>query len=268
MALACVSHDATPDHQRGVARRPARIGLDEEALRCGISPPVDPQELARATLGLVCPSQLRCGCSGEHAGMLAACKHLGYRLDDYVERVHPWQRRILEIVASALRLDRDEVLLGTDGCGIPTFGAPIRTFAAAYAKLATPARAPAGAGRELAPSLDRLRAAMLAHPAMVGGDGALDTDIVRLSEERIAAKLGAEALLCLAVPERGLGVAIADESGSSRGLGPAAVALLDRLGLADDGLRSALRERHAGPVRSFKSAPVGEIRPALRLTPT
>ena len=138
LALSCSSHDATPDHQRGVARMLEKIGLHDEDLRCGISPPVDEQELARSVLGLVWPSQIQCECSGEHAGMLAACQQLGYPLDTYVERDHPLQRRILEIIATVLGMPEDEVILGTDGCSIPTFAAPIRRFAAAYAILACP----------------------------------------------------------------------------------------------------------------------------------
>ena len=80
LALSCSSHDSTPDHQRGVARMLEKIGLHEQDLRCGISPIADEQEQARSVLGLVWPSQLQCECSGEHAGMLAACKQLGYPL--------------------------------------------------------------------------------------------------------------------------------------------------------------------------------------------
>ena len=106
-----------------------------------------------------------------------------------------------------------------------------------------------------------------------GGDAALAARVfqanydalMRATEGRIVAKLGAEALLCLAVPERGLGVAIADESGSKRGLGPAAIAVFEQLGLADADVLAPLREHHAGAVTNFKGAPVGEIRPALEL---
>jgi L-asparaginase II len=265
LALACSSHDATPDHQRGVARMLEKIGLHEEDLRCGISPPVDEQELARSVLGLVWPSQVQCECSGEHAGMLAACEHLGYPLDSYVERDHPLQRRILQIIATVLGMDKDAVILGTDGCSIPTFAAPIRRFAIAYAKLATPRWTSLGNDATLVESVDRLRAAMLAYPVMVGNEGVLDTDIMRFSDGRVVAKLGAEGLLCLAVPERGLGIALASEDGMPRGLGPAAIATLDQLGLADDGMLCALRERHAGAVPSFKGEPVGTVRPALQL---
>lgn len=265
LALACASHDATPAHQRGVARMLAKIGLDEDALRCGVAPPPDPQEAARITLGLKAPSQLQCECSGEHAGMLAACLHLDYPLESYIEPDHPLQKRIREIVAQVLRVSEDDLVTGTDGCRIPTFAAPVQSFAMAYATLADPRQAPAKAGRELANPLDRLREAMTAHPVLVGGEATLDSDIMALSEGRIVAKLGAEGLLCLAVPERGLGIAIAADDGASRALGPAAVAVIEQLALAEPPVLDTLRERHIETVKTFGGEAVGEICPAFRL---
>jgi L-asparaginase II len=265
LALACASHDATPEHQRVVQRMLTRIGLDEDALQCGVSLPADQPEAARITLGLKAQSPVQCECSGEHAGMLAVCCQQGYPIDDYISVDHPLQRRIRAIVARVLRLKEDELILATDGCRIPTFGAPLRSFAVAYACLGAPDRVPDDAGDELAAPLDRLRKAMTTHPVMVGGECVLDSDIMRLSNGRIVAKLGAEGLLCMAVPERGLGVAIKDGDGNQRGLGPAAIAVLEQLDLADRGTLETLRERHGGKVETFAGEKAGEVRPAFRL---
>ena len=43
-----------------------------------------------------------------------------------------------DIVATALRMDEGNLVLATDGCSIPTFGAPVRAFAVAYATFAAP----------------------------------------------------------------------------------------------------------------------------------
>ena len=265
LALSCSSHDSTPEHQRGVARMLEKIGVHEDDLRCGISPIADEQEQARSILGLVWPSQLQCECSGEHAGLLAACKQLGYPLDTYVERDHPLQRRILEIVATVLGMDEDELILGTDGCSIPTFAAPLRRFAFAYATLACPQQSPLQNDAGLVEAIDRMREAMAAYPVMIGNEGVLDTEIMQATEGRIVAKLGAEGLLCLAVPERGWGIAIASDDGMPRGLGPAAISVLEQLELAEDRALCPLREQFAGAVPSFKGEPVGAVRPALKL---
>jgi L-asparaginase II len=106
---------------------------------------------------------------------------------------------------------------------------------------------------------------MTAHPILVGGEETLDSDIMALSEGRIVAKLGAEGLLCLAVPERGLGIAISAEDGSSRALGPAAVAVIEQLELAEPATVDTLRERHVETVKTFGGEAVGEMRPAFHL---
>ena len=197
--------------------------------------------------------------------MLAACKHLGYALDDYVALGHPLQRRILEIVATVLGMDQDEVILGTDGCSIPTFAAPLRRFAFAYATFANPRQSHITSDPQLVEAIDRLRAAMVAYPVMINHEGGLDTEIMRSTNGRVVAKLGAEGLLSLAVPERGLGIAIASDDGTQRGLGPAAISTLDQLGVADSEALRTLREQYAGAVPSFKGEPVGAVRTALQL---
>jgi L-asparaginase II len=164
-----------------------------------------------------------------------------------------------------LRLPEDDLVTGTDGCRIPTFAAPVRSFAVAYATLADPRQAPQGTGSELAKPLERLRQAMTAHPILIGGEETLDSDIMALSEGRIVAKLGAEGLLCLAVPERGLGIAIAADDGSSRALGPAAVAVIEQLELAQPAILDTLRERHVETVKTFAGEVVGAMRPAFQL---
>jgi L-asparaginase II len=186
-------------------------------------------------------------------------------LDTYVERDHPLQRRILQIIATVLGMAEEEVILGTDGCSIPTFAAPIRRFASAYATLAIPQQSPIKNDAALVEAIDRLRTAMLAYPVMVGNQGVLDTEIMQFTGGRIVAKLGAEGLLCLAAPERGLGIAISSDDGIQRGLGPAAIGAMEQLGLADEAALCALRERYAGAVPNFKGEPVGAVRPALQL---
>jgi hypothetical protein len=67
----------------------------------------------------------------------------------------------------------------------------------------------------------------------------------------VIAKLGAEGLLTLAVPDRRLGVAISDAGGSQRGLGPAAVAVLSSSGSPTPMRSRPIREKHSGAVTNF-----------------
>jgi L-asparaginase II len=265
LALACASHSATRRHQAVVAAMLRKAGLSECDLRCGFAPPLDKDEQARVTLGLEQPSLIQCECSGKHAGMLATCQHQGWPTEHYLDQDHPLQREIRTIMAAACGVPAEALAVATDGCGLPTYGAPLRSFAAAYAVLADPD----GARVDLSPlhrdALHRLRAAMTEHPELVSGEGEIDTTIMRATGGKVVAKLGAEGLLCLAIPDQRLGVAISDCSGSERGLGPGAAAVLKELDLIEEDTLSSLTQALCPLVRSFAGEPVGEVRPVLAL---
>lgn len=265
LALACASHNATERHQAIVSSMLEKAGFDESDLRCGFSPPFDKEENARITLGLKEETQIRCECSGKHAGMLAVCRHAGWRTEDYTDPDHPLQQEIRSIVAAALGLKASSLDIAIDGCTLPTFGAPIRNFASAFAVLADPERAKWHADATHRAALIRLREAFVLHPELVSGEGEIDTTIMRTTKGRVVAKLGAEGLLCMAIPAQGIGVAISDNGGSTRGLGPAAIAVLENLELEDEGILNTLRQQLCPPIQTFTGERVGETRPALKL---
>lgn len=265
VAICCASHNATAAQQALVSSILAKIGLPDEALHCGFSPPLDEEEAARVALGLKPKSPVEYECSGEHVGMLATCVHNGYPIDSYLDADHPLQRRIRAIIAAVTRTPEVEIALGTDGCGIPTFGGTLRGFATAYATLAAPEDAPEGAGRELAPSLIRLRTAMTSYPENIAGPGELDTDLMEVSGGAVAAKSGAEGLLCLAVPARGVGVAIRAMDGSRRAHHVIAARLLEDLGLISPAVIAVFFERQSPAVTNFLGETVGEIRTTFQL---
>jgi L-asparaginase II len=266
LALCCASHHGSPEHQRQVAAMLAKIGLSETDLQCGCPLTGDVEETSRILLGLVERTPLQCDCSGKHSGMLATIVHEGLSREDYLEPTHPLQQRILGIMAEVMRVPRENIAIGTDGCSLPTFGAPILAFATAFAALAAPERVPPGAGREHAAALDRLRAAMIAHPENVSAHGSFVTDLMAMSDGRIAAKTGAEGLLCLAVPERELGIAIRVADGTFRAHPAITVAALEQLDVLDAPTREAILERHSPELRNHNGRLVGEIRPAFHLT--
>lgn len=265
LALACASHSGQPHHQAEVTGMLEKLGLAPSALMCGTVVPYNDQEGARVLAGLSSRGPLCCDCSGKHSGMLATCVHEGLPLDSYLEPEHPLQRRILGIMAEVMRVPAASIALGTDGCSLPTFGAPMAAFARSWSTLADPDNAPAGQGREHGEALKRLRAAMMAAPENVAGSGEYVTDLMDIAGGTICAKSGAEGLICLAIPAEGLGVAIRVLDGSYR-MHPVLVAeTLRQLGLADAGMLAELERRHPSELRNHNKRHVGDLRAAFRL---
>lgn len=266
LALCCASHAGSAEHQRQVLTMLGKIGLTDADLQCGCSEPADALAAAAVTVGQCENTPLQCDCSGKHSGMLATIVLEGLTQADYLDPRHPLQQRILGIMSEVLRMPAASIVPGTDGCSLPTFGAPLRAFATAYAVLAAPERVPPGAGREHAAALDRLRSAMTAFPENVSGHGHLVADLMAMSEGRIAAKSGAEGLLCLAIPERALGIAIRVLDGSFRAHPVVTVAALEQLGILDAATRDAILARHSPELRNHNNRLIGEIRPAFQLS--
>jgi L-asparaginase II len=202
IAIASASHLARPEQLDAVRSLLAKAHAGEDEFECG--PAGQP------------PARIKHNCSGKHAGMLVTCRANGWRSEGYRLPGHRMQRACLEELADAAGVDADSIQTGTDGCGVVTFALPLRAMASAFARFAERD----GAARVVA--------AMRAHPELIRGPGAPDTELMRALDGWIA-KGGAEACFCAAGPD-GLGVALKSEDGASRALHPALAAFLERLG--------------------------------------
>ena len=198
LAIACASHEATVEQLAAVNALLTRSGSTAEELECGVER----------------RSKLAHNCSGKHAGMLLRAKRQGWPLPGYRLPAHPVQREAARIVADATRVAESDLPEAPDGCGVVTFALPLHRIAEAFARLAR---------RDISGS-ERVAAAMLARPDLVGGPTAADTAFMREVPGALA-KRGAEGLLCVGLSD-GTGVAVKVEDGANRAAGPAAARFL------------------------------------------
>ncbi len=228
-----------------------KAGLSESDLQNGAHPPLYAPAAAELARSGEEPEVIHGNCSGKHAGMLALCVHQGWETGSYRDPDHPLQRWILEIVARFCGLERDEILLGDDGCGVPAFGMPLKNLATGFARFATGENLP----DDLAGAAGKIRRVMRERPFMVAGTGRLDTAV--MSGTDLVSKSGAEAVFCAGSPE-GWGLALKISDGASRALRPAALAILARRGV--DVPNTPLSR----PVRDLHGAAVGGIVPLIQ----
>lgn len=253
IAVMCGSHNAEPVHIEAVRSLLARAGVEEEALQCPMSRPWDDESLAAD------PERRRINsdCSGKHAGMLAACRARGWPLDSYRDPEHPFQQEVLRGVLAAS--GEDHVRVGVDGCGVPVHGMRLRAMATIYARLARPERLGALQGHAR-----RAVGAMRAEPYMVAGRNRPDTAVM-LETSGVVAKGGAEGLMCAALLDRGLGLAVKTRDGAGRAGGPALIHALRSMDVLDGDAFSRL-DTFARPPVMGGGEPVGEITPLFELT--
>jgi L-asparaginase II len=221
IAIACASHMHRPEQLEPVQRLLTKADATEDDLECG------PE-----------PTRLEHNCSGKHAAMLLLCRLRGWETDGYRLASHPGQQELLSEVAAAAEVEPASMDTAVDGCGVVTYALTLERMAHAFSRLQ---------------SLDgglRAAEAMRAHPELIRGEGAPDTELMRLGAGWVA-KGGAEGLLCAA--RDGLGIALKVEDGAQRPLRTALAAFLSQLGFETGDLGDVAVENSRGEV-------VGELR--------
>src|SRR5205085_6807963 len=195
--------------------------------------------------------------------------HLGAPPETYDRAGGPVQQAILRAVSLLSGVAPEDMILGTDGCGVPVFGMPVRARAPRYARLAAP---PAEFDETTRRACRRLAAAMTAHPEMVGGTTErFDTEVMRAARGRVVSKIGAEGvytagvLACEEWP-RGLGLALKIEDGEDRrARSTIVIESLRQLGVLDENALEALAPYSSFPVKNHRGDSVGEIQPSFEL---
>ncbi len=221
VAIACASHLHRPEQLEAVRSLLARAGATEDDLECG------PE-----------PTRLEHNCSGKHAAMLLLCRERGWPFAGYRLESHPCQQLMRAEIATAADLEPNSLAAAIDGCGVVTHALTLERMAFAFSRL------------ETLDGGNRAAEAMRARPELIRGDGAADTELMRLGDGWVA-KGGAEGLLCAG--RSGLGIVLKVEDGAQRPLRSALGAFLARLGFEAGDLAMV-------PVENSRGEVVGELR--------
>jgi L-asparaginase II len=212
-AIGASSHSGTDEQVALVRELLAALGVREDELGCGRASPAHEATLAALLARGELPAPIHNDCSGKHAFQIAAARALGP--GDYRAVEHPLQARVADRIA---RVAGERAVLATDGCALPTFDLSLAAMARAYHAL----------GRAVDPRTERIRDAMIGRPDLVSGPGRIDLAVSGAARERCVAKIGARAVYAVALPDRGLGIAVKCASADEDALAAALPAVLDR----------------------------------------
>jgi L-asparaginase II len=261
VSVMCASHNGEDFHLQTVRGILQKIGLSEAALQCGPHLPGHaPTQRAMIQRGEE-PVPIHSNCSGKHTGMLTLCQIKGFPVESYLSPAHPVQQLILNTIAEVADMNRNEIGLSIDGCGVPTFALPIQKIGLLFARLAEPSRL----SPERQTALNRIREAMTAYPEYMSGSGRFCAAIMRQFPGSIVLKSGAAGAYGIGLSGRGLGIGLKIEDGLAEPRYATALAALKQLGvLPAEGL-DALWKQFCPPVRNFRNEIVGEIRSIFRL---
>lgn len=268
IALMCASHGGEPRHVRVATRLLSRGGFSERDLACGAHLPMDD----RSAHALLCrgekPTRLHNNCSGNHAGLLLACRLLGFPPAGYEKRAHPIQREIASRLSDFSGMPVSRIPTAVDGCSLPVFLLGLSALALAYARLTARRRSNESPEEREARAL--LVSSMVSSPSMVAGRGRFTTDLLKAGDGRWIGKEGAEGVYAMALAPRrpgdkSLGIAFKIEDGSARPRDAVALEVLRDLGRFPPSAQRRLAPYVSPVIRNARGAVVGRVEAAVRL---
>ena len=284
LAIMAGSHTGEDKHVRTLQAIFRRASVTQGLLACGAAgAPVDTRTASRLAREGETPGPVRHGCSGYHAASILMSVHAGWSLDDYADPKHKSQLAIRDTVAVLFGMKAEAMKMGMDDCGMVTYAMPLVEIARAYLLLADPDRSTRDPERAaMAPSLRRIRDAMLEAPDMVGGTyDDTDTELMRRRPHAIVSKSGSDGLRGIGMlagadvrgsGPAGMAIKIEDGDGAGRASKAVTIEALAQVGVLDERDLRALAAYHhpltIGPngVEVAAALPRFELAPLHELT--
>jgi L-asparaginase II len=253
LALACASHGGEPEHVALALEMLNDIGLEEGDLACGPHDPLSSRGLKLLRESGARLTRLHNNCSGKHAAMLARAQTAGWPTYGYERRDHAVQRCCLQSVAAWADVKEEDIGQAVDGCGVVAFALPLENMALAWSRLARGVR-----NDDEIPA--RVVHAMRTRPFLIGGTDRFDSILIEETEGRAVAKIGAEGVHSVAIPEQGIGFAVKVDDGAQRAQFPAVLRILQMFDVLPKALPPRLEEYARRPLRNTRGEVVGEVR--------
>ncbi|WP_182303234.1 asparaginase [Cohnella cholangitidis] len=259
-AIMMASHRALPYHVEALEGMLSKLGLDERSLVCKPTYPLDAD--ARDALVAEHKPQRRIyhNCSGKHLGVLSYCIGMGYSLEDYYSADHPAQKRIAAIAAELSECPVEDIRIGTDGCGFPVFGMPLRNMAIAFLKLACPDLIP---DERLRQAVVKITSLMNAYPKMISADYLICPNL--LMDDNIVAKGGAKGIYCFALKKERLAFALKVTDGSEDEWPIAVASILEQIGYGNQQTIDRMYRIGSPNIRNDNGLVIGENRSIFTL---
>jgi L-asparaginase II len=230
-----------------------KAGLTEDYLQCGAQYPSHKATAESLKKEGYSPLPIYHNCSAKHTGMLLACKAKGYPLDNYLDFNHPFQKDILKTVLQFTELDEKEIKTVIDGCGAPVFFMPLINLAIGYKNLAI--------SKDIA--VEKLINSVKKNPLMIGGNERLCSDIIKVTNGKVFAKIGADGVYAAFSEEFKEGLAMKVEDGSTKPLYVMFLTVLKERKWINENELEMLSKYWKIKVKNSKNVVVGEYLPQI-----
>jgi len=261
LAVMCASHYAEDFHIDAVSSVLRKLDLGEDDLLCGHSYSLNETVTRQLIRDGRKARKIYNTCSGKHSGMLAVSRKLDLPLDTYNKLQHPLQQMTLDTIAEVCEMDRDDIGVGIDGCGVPVVEMPLYNMALSYAKMVHSSVF----DEKRKAAADLVVESMMEYPEMVAGTGGFCTELMKNTNGKLMGKLGADGVYCIGMIEQGVGIAVKIENGNYSVISSAVMEILKQMDYLDHDELNSLKSFHIIDNINTLKEKVGEIKPVFEL---
>lgn len=262
IAVMTASHCGEDMHIQVLEELIKKTGLQEDNMVCVPSLPINAQSMEHLLRGGGERRRLYHNCAGKHLGILAYCKMCNLPLEGYSDSSHPVQQEIINTLASLVNMQKGEIGIAIDGCGLPVFNLPLSALATAYMKLSCPDLIE---DAETAKAVSTITAAMSRYPLLVSGSGKIDP--ILLADDNIVAKGGFKGVYAFSLRKERVGVAFKLMDGSEEEWGLITLSILEQLGYNNQNTLKQLRDTFTTEIYNDAGQKVGLVESVFQLSP-
>lgn len=252
IAVSIASHSGEDEHIEALTSLVKKIGINKDELMC--SYPEHSNIYKDNQM-----SKLYSVCSGKHIILIGACKALGLEHKWYYKKDHAIYKLIGELIGEFSNYDSSGIKMGTDGCGVPVYGVPLKNIAQAYSNLCNMEFM----DKKYKRFQSQVISAMISYPQLIAGKGKFDTVLMKHFGDRLVCKYGEEGIYSLGLIGKGVGIALKIDDGNMRGVAPAVIQLLLRLKIIRKDEIEELKDFFNPVILNNFGEKVGEIRAVL-----
>lgn len=262
IAVMTASHLGEDMHIQVLEELIKKTGLQEESMVCSPSLPINAQSMEHLLREGGERRRLYHNCAGKHLGILAYCKMCNLPLESYNDSSHPVQQEIINTLAGLANMQKGEIGLAIDGCGLPVFNLPLSALATAYMKLSCPDLIE---DAETAKAVSIITTAMNHYPLLVSGNGKIDS--IMLADDNILAKGGFKGVYAFSLRKERVGVAFKLMDGSEEEWGLIVLSILEQLGYSNQNTLQQLRDTFSTVIYNDAGCAVETVNSVFRLSP-
>jgi len=255
IALSCSSHNGEKFHIKELKKWVQKLNISENALQCGIHSPLDINSSNNLFLSRNKLTQLHNNCAGKHLAMISTAMIRGYDINSYLNINHPIQTEIRKSIELFSETKININNFAIDGCSAPQYGLKIKDIANALMNLSLNFQ------NKFLKSIitKKLINPILKNPKYIGGTYNLDSNIIKISDNQIFCKGGAEGVLLFVHLKKKIAGVLKVKDGNQRAIPSIVLELFKKLNILPERKNLLLKKIHKNTLENHAGKKIGKV---------